>query len=235
MKNRQAEYDMSTGHYMVYNMSTGKVIHVFDFNELKDYINNSYATALGGKTVIDKFDVPSMNATGFTFDKKEIGKLAVGITNLAPEEIQKMDQLTNKIKKVASNTPKARKFRPWVKVAAGVVLVGSMAGAYKLMDQPNLHQEYTFPIAEDTNEFITGQMKQNEMNPNDLVAREDMIEKLYDSSEQSYRENLDDVVIKAESTIEDKNMNTEQKREELEELKEYYTNLVEQNQSGKTR
>ena len=78
------------------------------------------------------------------------------------------------------------------------------------MDQPNLHQEYTFPIAEDTNEFITGQMKQNEMNPNDLVAREDMIEKLYDSSEQSYRENLDDVVIKAESTIEDKNMNTEQ-------------------------
>ena len=44
-----------------------------------------------------------------------------------------MDQLTNKIKKVASNSPKVRKFRPWVKVAAGVVLVGSMAGAYKLI------------------------------------------------------------------------------------------------------
>ena len=31
MKNRQAEYDMSTKHYMVYDMATGKVIHVFDF------------------------------------------------------------------------------------------------------------------------------------------------------------------------------------------------------------
>ena len=30
MKNRQAEYDMSTGHYLVYDMSSGKVVHAFD-------------------------------------------------------------------------------------------------------------------------------------------------------------------------------------------------------------
>ena len=42
------------------------------FNELKDYINDSYATTLGGKTVIDKFDVPSMNATGFTLIKRKL-------------------------------------------------------------------------------------------------------------------------------------------------------------------
>ena len=229
----QAEYDKNTKHYLVYNLQSGKVEHVFTSKEMQSFIKDNCVNLLGGKNVIKKVDIPSMNAKGYTFENG-LMKIAVGIDIIATEEIEKMDNFYNKLK-ILSQTTNVRKnsrLKPWVKGAmATVVLAGGIAGAVVLNQGP----DFSVPIqAQEFSEYVTERMESDNLDPDNEKARETVINQMYSTEsheEVFYRTNLDNVTIaikNAEQNYEDKKITKEEAEKKVSEVKEYYKNLVQQ-------